>query len=269
VLTLSARPHSQSRRCVKVLDYQALRFRLNAMQFLSYKFWRNKPWIFFAILIAGSGFFAFGLVPDKIVDGRISAFDAYIMRAFRTGADRSSLLLGPPWFQEMARDITALGSFSIVGIVLFGVAGYFLLVGKRATAVLMLVAVIGGGALNSLLKLVFVRPRPDIFSPVARVFTASFPSGHAALSAITYITLGVLLARTTPSRNLRIFFVGISIALTILIGVSRVYLGVHYPTDVLAGWCVGLFWAVGCWKAMTWLQRAKKIESPSPPEAAA
>ena len=127
----------------------------------------------------------------------------------------------------------------------------------------MLAAVLGGVAMNSLLKVGFARPRPDFVAPAAKVFTASFPSGHAALSAITYLTLAALLPRTTRSRRLRVYFVTIGITLTLLVGVSRVYLGVHYPTDVLAGWCIGSAWALGCWAIMTRLQRRGRVEPPA------
>jgi undecaprenyl-diphosphatase len=194
------------------------------------------------------------------MEGSTSAFDRYVILAFRAGDASTSI--GPPWVQEMARDITALGSFAVLGIILFAVVGYLLLTGKRAAAWLILTAVLGGVAMNSLLKLGYARPRPDFVAPAARVFTASFPSGHAAMSAITYLTLAALLARTTPSRRLGIYFVIIGVTLTLLVGISRVYLGVHYPTDVLAGWCIGSAWAMGCWAMMTRLQRRGQVEPP-------
>jgi undecaprenyl-diphosphatase len=123
-------------------------------------------------------------------------------------------------------------------------------------------AVSSGVALNRLLKFSFARPRPDLVVPAVRVFTASFPSGHATMSAITYLTLGALLARTHSEIPVRIYFMTLAGMLTVLVGLSRIYLGVHYPTDVLAGWCIGTAWAMGCWVLMTWLQRGGQVEPP-------
>jgi undecaprenyl-diphosphatase len=145
---------------------------------------------------------------------------------------------------------------------LLAVVGYLLLTRRRAAAWLMLGAVSSGVALNSLLKFGFARPRPDLVAPAVRVFTPSFPSGHATMSAITYLTLGALLARTNSEISVRIYFMTLAGMLTVLVGLSRIYLGVHYPTDVLAGWCFGTAWAMGCWVLMTWLQRGGQVEPP-------
>jgi undecaprenyl-diphosphatase len=115
-----------------------------------------------------------------------------------------------------------------------------------------------------LLKYAFARPRPDVVPPAVEVFTASFPSGHAALSAITYLTLAAILGRTQPAVSIRIYFVVLAAFVTGLVGVSRVYLGVHYPTDVLAGWCIGAAWALGCWALTSWLQSRGGVEPPEP-----
>jgi undecaprenyl-diphosphatase len=224
------------------------------------KLWQAETRLLVSVLVVAGLLLVFGVIADEVMEGSTSAFDRYVILAFRAGD--ASTPIGPPWVQEMARDITALGSFAVLGIMLFAVVGYLLLAGKRAAAWLILTAVLGGVAMNSLLKLGYARPRPDFVAPAARVFTASFPSGHAAISAITYLTLAALLARTTPSRRLGIYFVIIGVTLTLLVGISRVYLGVHYPTDVLAGWCIGSAWAMGCWAIMTRLQRRGEIEPP-------
>jgi undecaprenyl-diphosphatase len=111
----------------------------------------------------------------------------------------------------------------------------------------MLIAVVGGVAISDLLKFAIGRARPDVVAPAARVFTTSFPSAHATMSAITYLTIGAILARSQSSSTMSLYFMSVAASLTALIGVSRMYLGVHYPTDVLAGWCIGAAWALGCW----------------------
>lgn len=165
--------------------------------------------------------------------------------------------------QEAARDITSLGSVVVLVIITFAIVGYLFLIRRPGMAWLMLTAVLGGLALNSLLKFIFARPRPD-FAHAARVFTASFPSGHATLSAITYLTIGTLLARAFPSFPVSLYFMLLAAFLTVLIGASRIYLGVHYPTDVLGGWCVGAAWAIFCWVLMAWLQQEGQVEPPGP-----
>jgi undecaprenyl-diphosphatase len=142
--------------------------------------------------------------------------------------------------------------------------GYLFLARRSAVAWLMLSAVLGGVALNNLLKFAFARPRPDFVTHAARVFTTSFPSGHATLSAITYLTMGALLARIHSSLTIRIYLMLVAVFLILLIGMSRIYLGVHYPTDVLGGWCVGAAWAIGCWVLMVWLQNRGQVEPPEP-----
>jgi undecaprenyl-diphosphatase len=225
------------------------------------KLWHAETWLLVSALAIAGLVLTFGLIAEEVMEGSTSAFDRYLLLSVRSAGNPSDLI-GLPWVQEMARDITALGSFAVLGILLFVVVGYLLVARRQAAAWLVLAAVLGGAVMNSLLKVGFARPRPDFVAPAARVFTASFPSGHAALSAITYLTLAALLARTTASRRLGIYFVAIGIALTLLVGVSRVYLGVHYPTDILAGWCVRLAWALGCWAIMTRLQRAGQVEPP-------
>jgi undecaprenyl-diphosphatase len=216
------------------------------------------------ILIIAALLLAFGLIAQEVVEGEPLAFDRALLLAFRDPSN-PSVPVGPPWLLDAARDVTSLGSTVVLGLILFAVVGYLLLDRKRAAAGLMLGAVVGGVALNTLLKLAFTRPRPDFVTPAVQVYTASFPSGHATLSAITYLTLGALLAQTNPSARFRVYFMSLAAVFTGLVGVSRVYLGVHYPTDVLAGWCIGTAWAMGCWALMAWLQHRGGIEPPGHP----
>ena len=204
--------------------------------------------------------FIFGLVAQTVVEGKSSAFDRSIILAFRDQGNPSAPI-GPAWVQEAARDLTSLGSIIVLVMITLAIAGYLFLARKQAAAWLMLVAVFGGIGLSDLLKFAFGRPRPDIISPAARVFTTSFPSGHATLSAITYLTIAALLARSQSSPRIGVYFIVLAALLTILIGVSRIYLGVHYPTDVLGGWCVGAAWALGCWVLTTWLRHGGRIGS--------
>ena len=204
--------------------------------------------------------FVFGFVAQEVVEGKTLAFDREIILILRSSAD-PSIPIGPAWLPEAARDVTSLGSMVVLGIVTLAVAGYLFLSRKSALAWLMLIVVVGGIALSDLLKLAFGRARPDVVAPLARVFTTSFPSAHATLSAITYLTIGAILARSQRSSALSLYFMFLAAFLTVLIGVSRIYLGVHYPTDVLAGWCIGAAWALGCWAIVA---RWRSVDQLSP-----
>src|SRR6185295_10548936 len=117
------------------------------------------------------------------------------------------------------------------------------------------IAIVGGALISTALKSGFSRLRPDLVPHADLVNSASFPSGHAMSSAVVYLTLGALLTRLRPERRLKVFLLTIAVTLTLIIGMTRVYLGVHWPTDVLAGWCLGAAWAMLCWAVALWLQR--------------
>jgi undecaprenyl-diphosphatase len=219
----------------------------------------SKKSTLIAILAIACLLFAFGVIAQNVSAGTSLAFDQKVVLALRDPGNPSAPV-GPAWAQEAARDLTSLGSITVLLIMTFAVAIYLFLARKYAAAWLLLVAVFGGMATNDLLKLAFARPRPDHVYQAARVFTSSFPSAHAELSAITYLTMAALLAQSQSSFKIGLYFSALAILLTISIGVSRVYLGVHYPTDVLGGWCIGAAWALACWVLMTWLQRRGRIE---------
>jgi undecaprenyl-diphosphatase len=194
------------------------------------------------------------------VQGEIRAFDEAVLLALRDPSNLSDPI-GPAWLQIMFRDITSLGGYAVVTLITLAVIGYLLMDGKRGAALWVLASVGGGAVLSSLLKLGIDRPRPDLVAHLVEVNTASFPSGHATLAAVTYLTLGTLLSRVEARRSAKIYVLTVAVALAFLIGIGRVYLGVHWPTDVLAGWCVGSAWAILCWRIAVALQRSGNVES--------
>lgn len=203
--------------------------------------------------------FAFIKIADEVVEGETRRFDEAILLALRTPGDISQPI-GPLWLHEMVRDFTALGSSGVLAIITLGVVSWLLFSGRTLTAGLVLASVVGGVAASSLLKWSFDRPRPDLVPHSIAVFTNSFPSGHAMMSAIVYLTLGILIARTQKTRALKIYVLVLALFLTVLVGISRIYLGVHWPSDVLAGWALGACWALICSFVLQRLQEAGKIE---------
>lgn len=217
--------------------------------------------VILAMLVVGGGLWGFVELLDEVEDHETHAFDTAILLALRTPGDAADPL-GPWWLEAAFRDITSLGSMTVLAIITAAVIGFLLLSGRRGTPLLVLVSVAGGTALSSLLKLGIERPRPDLVARLVDVHTLSFPSGHAMLSAVTFLTLGALLARTLSGRWAKIYVLGVAALLTVLVGFSRIYLGVHWPSDVLAGWCAGSAWAMLCWLIALWLQRRGQISRP-------
>ncbi|KKB78192.1 hypothetical protein VW35_11020 [Devosia soli] len=194
----------------------------------------------FVALLVG----AFGLVAEDVAEGETSDFDKAVLLAFRVPGNPLEPI-GPGWLPEAVRDITALGSYSVLTILVSLVVLQLILVGRRSTALLVVISVVGGAIVSTVLKTLFDRPRPDL-TAVTEVFTASFPSGHSLTSAVTYLTIGAILSGTTRSPSMRIFYFAAAAFITFIVGITRLYLGVHYPTDVIGGWCLGAAWALGC-----------------------
>lgn len=195
--------------------------------------------------------------------GQVSAGDLLeleesIMLAMRDAADPSRPR-GAWWWQEVGRDVTALGGATVLILGTLLVLGHLLLIRRFLTAAFVAVAVFGGYALSASLKNVYDRERPAVVPHFDHVVSASFPSGHAMSSAVVYLTLGALLARTVARRKEKVYVILAAMLLTLLIGVSRVFLGVHYPTDVLAGWSAGMAWALLCWLVARHLQRCGQM----------
>jgi undecaprenyl-diphosphatase len=174
------------------------------------------------------------------------SFDHAVLLAIRH-RDDTSIPLGPTSLVHMFIYITGLGSSTTLGIIAAVVAGYLFIAGKKSDAVFLLVSVIGAWCLFNIIKLAVGRPRPDIGLHLVPASGFSFPSGHSTDSSATYWALALLFAATQSSSWLRACGYALAIVIIALIGASRVYLGVHYPVDVLAGWCCGLVWVLVCW----------------------
>jgi undecaprenyl-diphosphatase len=219
---------------------------------------RDEATLLVGLLVVALLILGFVMLADEVLKGDLAGFDRMVLRALRTEGNLADPI-GPPWFEEMVRDVTALGSTSVLSFLLVTLVGYLVLIRKHGAALLMTVAVLGGIVVNTVLKIGFDRPRPDV-PHTARVFTASFPSAHATLSAIAFLTIGVLLARMTADRHMKVYFMAIAVLLTVLVGLSRIYLGLHYTSDVLAGWITGSAWAILCWAVALRLQKQGAVE---------
>jgi undecaprenyl-diphosphatase len=206
----------------------------------------NWPVLIVLALVAAatSALTFFIKVAEEVVEGDTHKIDLEIILWLRDAGNPADPL-GPVWLEDFARDITALGSPAVLGLFVLIASLFLLLAGKRQLSLFVLAAASGGTIAVTLLKKAFARPRPDLTPEGLFVYTASFPSGHAMVSAVVYLTLGALIARLAPRRVLKLYIMSVALVLTVLVGFSRVYLGAHWPSDVLAGWAVGAAWALG------------------------
>lgn len=219
--------------------------------------------LFVAFIVVG-GVWAFVGIAEEVTEGDTKHFDEWAVRALRMpnpngipGAPQ--VPIGPEWVREVGRDMTALGGMAVMFMMTVAVAGYLFMVRKFHAMWLVILATLGGLLASSVLKHFFDRPRPAV-DHYSYVYTSSFPSGHSMMSAVVYLTLGSLLARLVPERHVKIYVIVVALLLTFLVGISRVYMGVHYPTDVLAGWTAGLVWAMVCWLVARALQKRGAVE---------
>jgi undecaprenyl-diphosphatase len=213
-------------------------------------------------LLIAAALWGFAEIADEVVEGETRAFDEHLLLSLRTAADPTDPL-GPPWLEQSVRDVTALGGTLVLTLITAGAAGFLLLERKPRTALFLLLAIIGGSLLSLTLKAGFDRPRPDLLPHGQAVYTASFPSGHSMNSAVVYLLIGAVLARAHRSPAIKVYLLACAILITVLVGSSRIYLGVHWPTDVLAGWTAGAAWALLCWLLAYHLQRRRLVERES------
>jgi undecaprenyl-diphosphatase len=205
-----------------------------------------------------AGIWLFAALAGEVMEGGTRKFDRTLLLALRRPGDLQPL--GAPAVLNAARDLTALGGPSVLTLLTAAVSLYLALDGKKHMALFVCGSIGSGLLLSNLLKDTFDRPRPDIVPHEVYAASYSFPSGHSMLSALTYLTLGAILARSHERKLLKAYFLLVAVFLTVLIGITRVYLGVHWPTDVLAGWTAGAVWALLCWLLARWLQNRHALE---------
>jgi undecaprenyl-diphosphatase len=211
-------------------------------------------WPMLALGVIGSIGLA-GYLIEEVAEGESFSFDKALILALRR-PDALDTPIGPAWLRQSAIDISALGGFTVLWLMGAAAIGLLLYVRRRTEAACLAASLIGAFLLNSALKVYFDRPRPNIVPHLADVTNASFPSGHAMISAAIYLTIGITLAESLKRRAARAYVMSLAVLLVLLIGASRVYLGVHWPSDVLAGWALGAAWAMVVFAAERLLRRA-------------
>ncbi|QJE97702.1 phosphatase PAP2 family protein [Luteolibacter luteus] len=219
--------------------------------------WLDRALVPLLVLLVLGGIGLFIEIALEVRENETRRLDESLLLMMREPGNPSDPI-GSDRIEEMARDLTALGGLTLLTGVTLVATGVALFADRWRLALLGVASVLGGTLVMNLLKHGFDRPRPNLVEHHTVVHNASFPSGHSMMAAMVYLTLGILLARTQPRKRVRAFIVVISILITILVGVSRVYLGVHWPTDVVAGWALG-----GAWAVMFWLL-AMKVDPQSP-----
>jgi undecaprenyl-diphosphatase len=220
---------------------------------------RVESRILLVFLTVAGGLLLLGKAASEVIEGDTLAFDRAVLLFLRQSSD-PAMPIGPMWLRQVMIDVTALGSVAVLTIITTIAAGYLVAAKKPALAAFAAGAVVGGALISTLLKFTYARTRPDIVAHLVGTDSASFPSGHAMNSAVTYLTLAVLLARAEKSATVRRYLVSMAIGLTLVIGFSRLYLGVHWPTDVAAGWIVGGLWAACCSLLAKRLQSSHTVE---------
>ena len=215
-------------------------------------------------LFLGVAIVMFGLLKlvSEVSEGDTFALDKAILRGLRL-AGNPGVPLGPEWLRAAMIDFTALGSVGVLTLITVLAVGYLLVARKFHTAGFAAACIAVGTSLSSIMKTLLMRPRPEIVPHLVNVSSSSFPSGHSMNAAIVYLTLATLLARGENNRAVQAYLIGVAIFLALLVGATRVYLGVHWPSDVVAGWAMGGMWAAGSSLIAKHLQSQREIEPAS------
>ncbi len=229
---------------------------VQAFRNLAAWFGGREPVVLLAGFILVATAWGFIEIAGEVLEGDTHTFDKWVIEVTRN-TQNPSLPFGPPWLRELGRDATALGGVGWLTFFTLVAAGYLWLDNKPRLVILLVLSSVGGLILTTGLKFVVARPRPEADFYLSHVYTSSFPSGHSMLAAVIYLTIGALLAASVSHVRLKIYILSVAGFLSLIVGASRVYLGVHYPTDVLAGWMAGSAWAILCWLVAHWLRHRR------------
>lgn len=208
------------------------------------------------IALVGAGVYTFLAVADEVRENELHRFDEALLLLLRDPADLARPL-GPDWFRQTVVEITTLGGYPVLVTLVAAVSGFLLVYRKFGPAIFMLASIITGTLASHFLKIAYDRPRPDIVDHLVQTHTASFPSGHATMSAVVYLTLATMIIRLIDDAAVRIYVIAMAVFLTFAVGMSRIYLGVHWPSDVIAGWALGVTWACLSWLVVTLLRKRR------------
>lgn len=207
---------------------------------------RFEARVLVGVMLAAGALWAFLGIAGEMTEGETAGLDRSLMLRLRTPGDLTDPI-GSRNIEEAVRDLTALGGTTVIILVtLVGVLA-FAFHRKYRHALVLAGAVLLAHLTSDAGKAFYGRPRPELVPHEAYVYSASFPSGHSTLSAAVYLTLAMLVASLEPRRRTKALAYGLAAALVVAVGFSRVYLGVHWPSDVLAGWCLGAAWALAAW----------------------
>ena len=224
---------------------------------------RGELGVVLALLVLAGGTLAALHLSEEVGEGDTRVFDLRVLQALRAGDPH--VLIGPKWLHIAAADITALGSVTVLGLFVLLALGLLLSLRRWSAAVVLLIGAVGGVEISQALKYVFLRERPDLVYRAVEASNPSYPSGHAMLSAVVFLTLGTLAARFSTKRRVKVLAIGSAVLVSLLVGMSRIYLGVHWASDVLAGWSMGAAWAMACWlAAWAWERRMGRRLDSSP-----
>lgn len=218
----------------KRIQQRCLAFAENIAQFLQ----DTPPAVILSLIIIGGSFIIlltvilFAYLSDTILDQERIFFDNAVMQIV--------LSFRSLWMTQFMTFVTNIGSYGVVGGSII-ILCYLLLTNHKKESLLFIIIVLMGFGINTILKLIVARPRPEV-SPLELLDGYSFPSWHSMSSFVFFATIAYFAYHFTKNKKISIIVAVVCFTLIFLIGISRIYLGVHYPSDVLGGYIAGALW---------------------------